>query len=131
MNGRPLGVTIIAIVLAVSGAFQVLVGLEAQGITSFGLHEVADEAGINGWTSLIAGVLTLVAAGGLFTLAGWAWILAVVVLGIRIVADVIAAITLGPTTTLGISSIVNAVISAVILWYFFRPNVQAAFGRGT
>jgi hypothetical protein len=129
MGERPLGITIIAIILAVGGVFQVLVGLETQGITNFGLTEVAEAGGVNGWASIISGVLTLIAAGGLFTTAGWAWLLAVVVLVIRIVADIWAAVVVGPTTSLGIGSIVAAVVSAVILWYFMRPNVKAAFGR--
>lgn len=130
MNGRPLGITIIAIILAVSGVFQVLVGLEALGITSFGLTEVADEAGVSGWAAVIVGIATIVAAGGLFTLQSWAWLLAVFVLGVRIVADVVVAFMIGLTSSAGLGLLVNAAISAVILWYFFRPNVQAAFGRG-
>lgn len=129
MGTRPLGITIIAVVLAVSGVFQILVGTEALGITSFGISGAAAAAGVSGWASVISGVLTIVAAGGLFTLARWAWLLAVVVLGIRIVADLIAIFTQGAGSTIGVSAIVNIVISAVILWYFFRPNVKAAFGR--
>lgn len=129
MGTRPLGITIIAVVLAVSGVFQILVGTEALGITSFGIGGAAEAAGVSGWASVISGVLTIVAAGGLFTLAGWAWLLAVVVLGIRIVADLIAIFTQGAGSTIGVSAIVNIVISAIILWYFFRPNVKAAFGR--
>jgi hypothetical protein len=129
MNSRPIGITIIAIVLAVSGVFSVIVGLETLRITNLGLTAVADAASVNGWASVISGALTVVAAGGLFTLAGWAWMLAVVVLVIRVVADIWAALTVGATTTLGISAIVAAVVSAILLWYFFRPNVRAAFGR--
>jgi len=129
VNQRPLGITIIAIILAVEGVFSILVGLEALQITSFGLAQVAEAADLSGWASIISGVLTLIAAGGLFTLAGWAWILAVVVLVIRIVADVWAAIVVGVSTSLGLGSIGAAIISAIILWYFFRPNVRSAFGR--
>ena len=130
MGQRPLGITIIAIILAVSGVFQVFVGLEALGITSFGLTEVAEEAGVSGWAAVIVGIATIVAAGGLFTLQSWAWLLAVVVLGIRIVADVVVAFMIGLTSSAGLGLLVNAAISAIILWYFFRPNIQAAFGRG-
>jgi hypothetical protein len=129
MGSRPIGITIIAIILAVGGIFSILVGLEALGITSFGLADVAEAGGVSGWASVISGVLSLIAAGGLFTLAGWAWILAVVVLVIRIVADILAAIVVGLTSSLGLGSIGAAVISAIILWYFFRPNIRAAFGR--
>jgi hypothetical protein len=129
MGNRPIGVTIIAIVLAVSGVFQVLVGLEALEITNFGLAEVTDAAGVGGWAAIIGGVASIVVAGGLFTLSGWAWLLAIVVLGIRVVVDLITIVTQGLTTTLGYGALVNLVITAVILWYFFRPTVRAAFGR--
>lgn len=129
MNSRPLGITIIAIVLAVGGVFQVLLGTEAQGITKFGLGAAADTAGISGWASIISGILTIIAAGGLFTLAGWAWMLAVAVLAIRIVVDIFAIVTHGLGTNLASAAIGNLVVSAVILWYFQRSNVRAAFGR--
>ncbi len=70
---------------------------------------------MSGWASVIGGVLSIVVAGGLFTLAGWAWLLAVVVLRIRIVVDLIAVVTQGPGSALGIGAITNLVISAVIL----------------
>jgi hypothetical protein len=129
VGGRPVGITIIAIILAVSGVFSIIAGLEALRITNFGLAALAEAASMNGWASVIGGVLTLIAAGGLFTLAGWAWILAVIVLVIRVVADIWAMFTFGPSTTLGMSALVAAVVSAILLWYFFRPNVRAAFGR--
>lgn len=129
MGGRPLGITIIAIILAVSGVFQLLVGSETLGWTNLGLGEVTDAAGISGWASVISGVLTILVAGGLFTLAGWAWLLAVVVLGIRIVVDLWAVLTHGTGSALGPAALVNALVSAVILWYFMRPGVKAAFGR--
>jgi hypothetical protein len=129
MHSRPTGITIVAIVLAFSGVLQVLTGTESLGITKFGLAAATDAAGIHGWAAVASGVVTVIAAGGLFTLAGWAWLLVVVVLGIRVVADVLAALTQGPSSTIGIAAITNLVISGVLLWYFLRPNVKSAFGR--
>lgn len=129
MGGRPLGITVIAIILAVSGVFQLLVGSETLGWTNLGLAEVADAAGISGWASVLAGVLTIVVAGGLFTLAGWAWLLAVVVLVFRIVVDLWAMLTHGIGSPLGTAALVNAVISVVILLYFRSSGVRSAFGR--
>ncbi len=129
MGSRPLGVTIAAIVLAVSGVFQVLVGTEALEITNFGLGGAADAAGISGWASIISGALSIIVAGGLFTLQGWAWLLTVVVMAIRVVSDVFVVVTHGMSSTLGAAALGNLVISAVILFYFMRPHVKAAFGR--
>jgi hypothetical protein len=129
MGGRPLGITVIAVILAASGVFQLLVGSEALGWTRLGLGAAVDAAGISGWASVVSGVLTILVAGGLFTLAGWAWLLAVVVLGIRIVVDLWAVLIHGMGSAIGPAALGNAVISAIILWYFMRPGVKAAFGR--
>jgi hypothetical protein len=129
MGGRPLGITVIAVILAASGVFQLLVGAEALGWTNLGLGAAVEAAGISGWASVVSGVLTILVAGGLFTLAGWAWLLAVVVLGIRIVVDLWAVLIHGMGSAIGPAALGNAVISAIILWYFMRPGVKAAFGR--
>lgn len=129
MGSRPIGITIIAIVLAVGGIFQILTGTEALGVTDFGLGAAAEAAGISGWASVISGVLTIIVAGGLFTLAGWAWLLTVVVMVIRIAVDIFAVVTHGMGSTLGAAALTNLVISAVILWYFQRSTVRSAFGR--
>ncbi len=129
MGSRPLGVTIAAIVLAVSGVFQVLIGTEALGMTSLGLGAAADAAGVSGWASIVSGALSIIVAGGLFTLQGWAWLLTVVVMAIRVVSDVFVVVTHGMSSTLGAAALGNLVISAVIVFYFTRPHVKAAFGR--
>ena len=129
MRSRPLGITIIALILAISGVLQLVFGTEALHLTSFGLTAAGSAASTTGWASIISGVLTIIVAGGLFTLAGWAWLLAVIVLVVRIIADMIAALSLGIGSTLGTASVVSIVISAIILWYFQRASVKAAFGR--
>jgi hypothetical protein len=68
-------------------------------------------------------------AFGTWTLAGWDWILTVLVMIIRIAAAICVVIVHGVGTTLGYQAIVEIVISAFILWYFLRPNIRAAFGR--
>ncbi|MDH4142507.1 MAG: hypothetical protein OEV61_07840 [Chloroflexota bacterium] len=129
MGGRPLGITVIAIILAVSGVFQLLVGSETLGWTNLGLGAVAEAAEVSGWASVISGVATIVVAGGLFTLAGWAWLLAVVVLGLRIVVEIALMLVPGLGSPNGSAALINALVSAVILWYFMRPGVKASFGR--
>lgn len=125
---RPLGVTIIAIVLALSGVFYVVVGLDAAGLYDLGLGG-AEGSEAQGWGYVIAGVVSILVSFGLWTLAGWAWTVATVVLVIRIAFDVWAMIVHGFGSSVGISAIVQAVISALILWYLFTPGVRSAFGR--
>lgn len=126
---RPIGITIAAVILMVTGVFQVLVGLEANGITNLGLAQAADAARVSGGASLVSGILTLVIAAGLFLLVGWARTLVVVVMAIRILVDLYAGFTHGFTSTVGIAAITNLVISAAVLWYFSRRNVRDAFNR--
>ena len=113
----------------VTGVFQVLVGLEANGITNLGVAQAADAARVSGGASLVSGILTLVIAAGLFLLVGWARTLVVVVMAIRILVDLYAGFTHGFTSTVGIAAVTNLVISAAVLWYFSRRNVRDAFNR--
>jgi hypothetical protein len=53
----------------------------------------------------------------------------VLVLGLRVVVDIVAIVTHGPSSTLGIAAVTGLVISGVILWFFMRPSVKTAFGR--
>jgi hypothetical protein len=126
---RPIGVTVVAIVLMVTGVFIVLLGLEGAGVTNFGLKQLAPNQGLYASTVIISGVLSLIAAFGLFTLAGWAWYLAVAVLIFRAVADGFGLVSqlISGTYGYGGVSLLNFVITVVILWYFLRPNVKQAF----
>ena len=125
---RPIGVTVVAIVMMVLGTFTLLLGLEGAGVTNFGLKQLAPQGGLYSNTVIISGILTLVAAFGLFTLARWAWYLAVIVLIFRAVADVFGVVSYGLSNTFGGVTIADAAITIGFLWYFLRPNVRSAFG---
>jgi hypothetical protein len=125
---RPIGVTVVAIVMMVVGAFTLLLGLEGAGITNFGLAQLAPQGGLYANTVMISGALTLIAAFGLFTLAGWAWYLAIIVLIIRAVADVFGLVSYGLSNTYGGVTIADAAVTIALLWYFLRPNIKSAFG---
>ena len=124
---RPIGVTVVAIVMMVTGVFVLLLGLEGAGITDFGLAQVAPNNGLYAPTVILSGALSLIAAFGLFTLAKWAWYLAVVVLIFRVVADAIGVASWALSSVPGGVTIVDLVVSVVLLWYFLRPHVKAAF----
>jgi len=124
---RPIGVTVVAIVLMVTGVFILLLGLEGAGITKFGLAPLAPNNGLYAPTIILSGILSLVAAFGLFTLAKWAWYLAVAVLIFRVVADGFGLVSWALSSFQGGVTIANFVITVVILWYFLRPHVKAAF----
>ena len=126
---RPLGVTIVAVVLMVTGVFTLLLGLEGAGVTNFGLAALAPNGGLYAPTVILSGILSLIAAFGLFTLKSWAWYLAVIVLVFRVIADAfgffMGLMASNPTVTFA-----NLAITAILLWYFFQPQVKSAFGIG-
>jgi hypothetical protein len=126
---RPLGVTIIAIVLTISGILNILVGLIGLDILKIDLGTLATGAQANAGALVISGILTLIVAAGMFATSTWAWWLTVAVMIFRIVVDGWAVIAYGWSSTIGYSALVNVVISLIILWYFNRANVRAAFGR--
>lgn len=112
---RPLGITILAILAAVAGVLGLLGSLTLMG---FGL-------GIFGIVLLLLSVLYLVFAFGAWTLKPWAWALGV---GIAVVSAVWAVFWLTQGAD-AVSTLINLVISGVILYYLFQPDVKAAFGR--
>jgi len=126
---RPLGITIVSIVLTIAGVIQILVGFEIQGITNLWLEKAASVAGYTGWSAIVTGVLTLIVAAGLFTLAGWAWLVAVAVMVIRIVSDLYVGLTHGFSSAVGYVSVAEIVVSAIVLIYLTRRHVRTAFGR--
>jgi len=126
---RPLGVTIISVLLIISGVVQILIGFELQGITNLWLERITAVAGLSGWSAIVTGILTLVVSAGLFTLSGWAWLVGVAVMVIRLVSDAYVGLTVGFTSVTGYVTIASLVLSALVLIYLLRPNVRSAFGR--
>jgi lysylphosphatidylglycerol synthetase-like protein (DUF2156 family) len=126
---RPLGITIIAIVLAISGVLDIVLGLVGMDILPIDVGELASGSDLSGGAAVITGILTLIVSYGMWMTAGWAWLLTVAVMIFRIVVDVWAIVTHGIGSPLGSAAIGQLIVSAIILWYFFRPNVRAAFER--
>lgn len=125
---RPTGITIIAILLAISGVVSVVIGLSAAGVYDLGMGgTTGNEA--QGWADVIVGVITLLVSYGLWTLAGWAWTISVVVVGIRVLIGVWAVVVQGLDSSIGVQALVQAVVNVLILLYLFSGGVRAAFSR--
>jgi hypothetical protein len=114
---RPLGVTIIAILIVISGVLILIVGI--------GLVFVV----VVGPISLAIGIAYLVMAYGLLNGRGWAWTISTIVLIIGIILQIVSI----PRTIASGSSlsgdIISIAISAFILYYLYRPHVKSYFGR--
>ena len=97
---RPLGVTILAILTVISGiGFLVSVILVPLGIAN------------------------LVMAYGLWKGKSWAWTITLILSAIGIIFA-IASIAAG-----NIGAVFHIIINAVIIYYLYRPNVKAFFGK--
>jgi hypothetical protein len=113
---RPLGVTIIAILIVISGVLILIVGI--------GLIFV-----VIGAIPLAIGLAYLVMAYGLLNGRGWAWTISTIVLIIGIILQIVSI----PRTIASGSSlsgdIISIAISVFILYYLYRPHVKSYFGR--
>lgn len=111
-NRRPLGVTIIAILIAIGGIFSIISGLQ---LLSF-LPAYA-------FLYIILGALSLILAWGLWTLQSWAFWLAVVITVLNLINDIIYL-----TRGAGGSTFVSLILHVAILAYLFMDqNVRSAF----
>jgi hypothetical protein len=134
---RPLGVTIIAILMAIGGIAMIVAGVSALFLGSLIplAGQTQDFAGnisstmlggfavASGAVMLALGIASLVIAYGLFKGRGWAWTAAVVLSIIGIVMSVVSIVTGN------FGSIISLIINGIIIYYLYRPHVKAYFGR--
>ena len=107
---RPLGVTVIAILTVIGGIIFLASGLVLLII------------GI-GIILLALGIAYLVMAYGLWKGRGWAWTITLIVSAIGIIVGIASIIF----DNLG--GIITIIINAVVIYYLYRPNVKAFFGK--
>lgn len=134
---RPVGVTIIGVLMAIAGIVMIIAGISAMalaplipmatesqdlamGISSTMLGGIAIASGA---IMLALGIASLVIAYGLFKGRPWAWTAAVVLSIIGIVISVVSIVTGN------FGSIVSLIINGVIIYYLYRPHVKAYFGK--
>jgi lysylphosphatidylglycerol synthetase-like protein (DUF2156 family) len=134
---RPLGVTIIAILMAIAGIAMIVAGVSALFLGSLIplAGQTQDFAGdisstmlggfavASGAVMLALGIASLIIAYGLFKGRGWAWTAAVVLSIIGIVMSVVSIVTGN------FGSIISLIINGIIIYYLYRPHVKAYFGR--
>jgi hypothetical protein len=116
---RPLGVTIVAILMAING-----ISLIVSGATAAGLIAVPF-VGAVGFVLIAIGIAFLGVAWGLITGKGWAWIVTVILSIIAIISSIIS-IASGH-----FGAVIHLILSGVILYYMYRPDVKSYFGRTT
>jgi hypothetical protein len=156
-KSRPLGVTIIAILNIIGGVLMLIFGIgvvilgaivptlppsafnqsQVQGNLTAGQSPIPTGAPPMALQSLLGGlgiafgavlvalaIVSFIVAYGLLKGRGWAW---TVTLILSIISIVWNAITIA---TGNIGGIISIIISAVIIYYLYRPHVKAYFGKG-
>jgi len=127
MRKRPLGITIIAILLFISAVIEIIGGISSViGSTPTGtLSNV-----LLGWFPLVLGVIELVLAWGLWTLKPWAYWGTLVVEIVIILIHFFGFLGL-PRTHSALAVISGGIVSIIIVIYLLVDrNVRRAFQTG-
>ena len=82
---------------------------------------------IQGIIGIIAAVIDLVVAYGLLALKRWAWLLALIGVGVNVVSGVLGLFSGGFVAIC--CGVIGLVIPAGIVFYLLQPEVRQAFGR--
>ena len=134
---RPIGVAVLAVLVALAGILALVVAL-VLGILSGTVTEAIESAiidyggmvipDIQGFVeamllviaavAAVVGILALIDAYGLWVGAGWAWWLTIILSGLGIIGGIISL----P------GGIVSIAIDALIIYYFTRRYVKEFFG---
>ncbi len=132
---RPFGVTLIGILSIINGVLRLFVPVAVFGVGLFSL--VGGEGATRAMGGLaiffgivggIVGVLLLATGIGVLRLQGWARTFALILSGIALASGAIELFfSFSGGDGLSWSAIGSIVLSAVVLWYLYRPDVQTAF----
>ena len=142
--GRPVGVTILAILYFIGAALCLLggIGMMLGGgvlgtiVSQQGGQGSAGAAGFFAGLGAVAGVFMIIMGGvgalvgfGLWKLKGWARIVAIVLAGISAAFQLLGL--LGSLAHFNLFAVVWGLfwiaIDALIIWYLLKPEVKSAF----
>lgn len=138
--GRPVGITILAILNFIGAAFCLLGGiamiLGGGFIATMMSQQSAGVSGILAGLGAAAGVFIIICGGlaaavgfGLWKLKGWARIVSIVLVGINGAFQLLGL--LGSLAHFNAFAVIWTVfwiaIDALIIWYLLKPEVKAAF----
>jgi hypothetical protein len=130
---RPTGLTILALLFIIAGAFSLLAGIttletalvQASGPILTDLELLIIPLGIE-----ILCIGSFVVALGLFTgRSWWVWLVAVVLSAIGLVVNAVSLVVPYMFTIVAAGAIVGIAINAIILYYLSRRNVRQYFGN--
>lgn len=143
---RPLGIAILAVLDIICGIAALIGGIVLAAVSTIvdepeiedAIRDAMTSAGVTNVEAVldilatvlivlgvficIMGLVAIVVGWGFWTGKQWAWILGVILFIISIAASAVGMVW-APTNVIGV------IIDALILYYLFRPNVKAWFGR--
>jgi len=127
-SARPIGITILAVLAVLATVLSVIVAsdLIGTGTTTGSTSRLGGLAPVLGVVLILVGALNLVLAYGFWTLKSWAWPLGVGLWAASIVLDVLQYLN---DNSLLVTMAISVLIGVAVLYYLFRPQVKAAFGR--
>jgi len=122
MASRPILITILALLSFIVGILMILGGLLATTIVT-----------VLGYGGILMGIIFLIIGFALWR--GWkiAWYLGVIIYIISAIFAVVSILLLimdGQVNEAVVSPAIALIISVLILFYLFRPNVKEFFGIG-
>jgi hypothetical protein len=123
---RPIGLTIVAVVIILHGIWAFLVGLNLLRTIDILALPGSGDPTATGWAMIVVGVLDIAVGVGLFTLKTWAWGITLLVLGLTVLAGVFALIQHG----LGgenLPNLVPAIVAAIVMAYLLSSRVRELF----
>ncbi len=99
------------------------------GTPPMGFQSLLGGLGIAFGAVLVAlAIVSFIVAYGLLKGKGWAWTVTLILSIISIVFNAISIATTAGANLIG--GIISIIISAVIIYYLYRPHVKAYFGKG-
>jgi hypothetical protein len=127
MKNPPILISVVGFFAALAGFAMLVTGLRLLGFDWFGILgdlPKFEQTGLWGWLAVIAGVLWLAVAVGLWSLQPWAWAFAMVVAGFSLFQSFLWLLEYFGS---GIG-FATALLPLVMLFYLQSHSVKEAFG---
>ena len=133
---RPIGVTIIAILIIISGIGALVAAMYL--VINFTFHSIGYPSEIIrllisfGYILTAFAIMNFLVARGLLKGKEWARIMTIILVIVSLILGIIGiALLVVEDDIAGISAVdvASFIIAGVIIWYLFRTNVKAYFGK--
>lgn len=133
---RPIGVTIIAILIIISGIGALVAAMYL--VINFTFHSIGYPSEIIrllisfGYILTAFAIMNFLVARGLLKGKEWARIMTIILVIVSLILGIIGIALLVVEDDIAEISAVDVasfIIAGVIIWYLFRTNVKAYFGR--